>query len=766
MRNLISILLMGFLCQIFLFEPSALRANTFSLKAISVEGNKRLSDGAIVNYSQLNTPDTFSSEDLDAAYSRLIETKLFSSVKFKNSNGNLLITVEEYPTVNLISFEGNKKFTDEKLLSFLTAKPRFVFSPEVLEKDVLALRKAYKNSGRISARIQSKVIKLSDNRVNVIFEVFEGDVVEIEKINFSGNRTFSDRRLRRVLGSKQAGLLRKVILRDSLIEERISLDKRLLTDFYQSRGFANFRINDVNIELSQEKDGFFITYNITEGPAFTIGKITFSTNIKDFDVSNFEEKTKLKPGKIYSPSVIQSTISNLEAVLQVKGFNFVRVKPTVTSNMKDLTLDVDLKFERGERIFIERIDISGNTATLDRVLRGQFLTVEGDPFNPREIKAAADRIRALGLFANSSVDVVPGSGSSDVIIDVRVKEKPTGSLTFGAGYSSAAGLGGIVEYGEKNFLGRGQSLSFSLKTGKDDQLYQFSFFEPMFLRNDLGLGVNLSLKDTQQQNAAYDTEDVQFQPYVVYPLGELSNVKLDYSLSQTDLSNPVNVGSIITDEVAEGKTTSSSIGYVFSFDTRTYKTEPGNGFLFKLGQKFTGLGGDKTALKTDITAIAQRFILKEDVKLTAAFEAGLMTFTTGNSRVTDRYFLSSRRMRGFEPGGIGPRECATKTCGSSNNDALGGEHFAVARFEAEFPLGLPEEYGFSGGVFYDIGNLWSLSKINSNVLYEDGAWRHAVGASLFWKTPIGPLRFNFSDVLQKEIYDRDESFDLTISTRF
>ena len=259
---------------------------------------------------------------------------------------------------------------------------------------------------------------------------FGGDVIEIEKINFSGNRMFSDRRLRRVLGSKQAGLLRKIILRDSLIEERISLDKRLLTDFYQSRGFANFRINDVNIELSQERDGFFITYNITEGPAFTIGKITFSTNIKDFDVSDFEEKTQLKPGKIYSPSVIQSTISKLEAALQRKGFEFVRVKPTVASNMKDLTLDVDLKFERGERIFIERIDISGNTATLDRVLRAQFFTVEGDPFNPREIKAAADRIRALGLFANSSVDVVPGNGSSDVIIDVRVTETNR-SLTFG-----------------------------------------------------------------------------------------------------------------------------------------------------------------------------------------------------------------------------------------------------------------------------------------------------------------------------------------------
>ena len=474
----------------------------------------------------------------------------------------------------------------------------------------------------------------------------------------------------------------------------------------------------------------------------------------------------MTPGETYSPTLVQNEITKLEDKLQARGFEFIRVRPEVTRNLNSLTLDVDLVFEKGDRLFIERIDISGNVATLDRVLRRQFFIVEGDPFNPREIKAASDRIRALGLFSDTSVTTRPGSTNSQVIIDAKVTEIPTGSLTFGAGYSSQAGLGALVEYSERNFLGRGQSLSFAIKTGKDDQLYELSFFEPMFLRNDLGFGLNLSVKDTKQQNASYDTENVKLQPYVVYPLGDRSKIKIDYSISQTDLSNPGNVGSIITSEVNEGEVLSSSVGYVFSHDTRLYKTGSNNGVVFKLGQKFTGLGGDKTAMKTTMKVAAQRNAFKEDLKLTAEFESGLLTYTTGNSRVIDRFFLGSRKMRGFDAGGIGPRECSNRNCGVSNNDALGGENFAVVRFEAEFPLGLPDEYGMTGGLFYDIGNLWSLKKSNNNVLYEDGSWRQAIGASIFWKTPIGPLRFNFSDVLKKEQFDRDESFDLTISTRF
>ena len=766
MEKFISVVLIGFFCHVFIFEPTSLSANTFKLGSISISGNNRLSDDAIINYARLRPSMTVSSEDLSFAYSKVVDTGLFKDVKFKQDGQNLIISVEEYATVNEISFEGNRKFTDEKLLSFLFTSKNFVFSPEKLEKDLSALKTAYRNSGRFSARIQPKVVNLSNNRVNLIFEIFEGRVVEIEKISFVGNREFSDRRLRRVLSSKQAGFLRKIIVKDTLIEEKISLDKRLLTDFYRSRGYVDFKINNVNTELSEEKDGFFVTYNITEGPKFAIGDVKLTSNIKEVSVSDWKNLKNLQSGDIFSPNIIQFEVTRLEEKLQASGLEFVRVTPEISKNMNKLTLDLNLVFEKGDRLFIERIDITGNTATLDRVLRRQFFVVEGDPFNPREIKAAADRIKALGLFSDTSVTTTSGSTSSQVVIDVNVVEKPTGSLTFGAGYSSQAGLGGLVEYGEKNFLGRGQSLSFAIKSGSDNQLYELSFFEPMFLRNDLGFGLNFAVKDTNQQNAAYDTANLQLQPFIVYPLGKRSKIKIDYSISQTELRNPSNVGTIITNEVNEGEVISSSVGYVFSHDTRLYKSGSRNGFIFKLGQQFTGLGGDKTALKTTMKIVGQRTAFKEDLKLKAELESGLLTYTTGNSRVVDRFFLGSNKMRGFDAGGLGPRECANGQCGLSNNDALGGENFAVVRLEAEFPLGLPDEYGMTGGLFYDIGNLWSLKNINNNVLYENGSWRQAVGASLFWNTPIGPLRFNFSDVLKKEQYDRDESFDLTISTRF
>jgi len=310
----------------------------------------------------------------------------------------------------------------------------------------------------------------------LVFEIYEGNVVEIEKISFVGNREFSNRRLRRVLSSKQAGFLRKIILRDTLIEEKISLDRRLLADFYRSRGFADFKINGVNTELTEEKDGFFITYNITEGPQFTVGDVKLVSNVKDVNAPEYEQFITFKQGETYSPVSLQSAVTQLEEKLQARGFEFVRVKPVVNRNINNLTLDFDLVFEKGDRLFIERIDISGNIATLDRVLRRQFFTVEGDPFNPREIKAAADRIRGLGLFSETKVTTLSGSTNSQLVINAKVVEKPTGSLTFGAGYSSQAGLGLLVEYGERNFLGRGQRLSFAVKTGKDDQLYELSFF--------------------------------------------------------------------------------------------------------------------------------------------------------------------------------------------------------------------------------------------------------------------------------------------------
>ena len=291
---------------------------------------------------------------------------------------------------------------------------------------------------------------------------------------------------------------------------------------------------------------------------------------------------------------------------------------------------------KGERLFIERIDINGNTSTLDEIIRRQFSIAEGDPFNRNEIRAAR-RIRALGLFSKAEVNILRGQTSSKVIVDVNVREKPTGSLSFGAGYSSANGLGGIIEYGEKNFLGRGQSLSFAIKTGKDDQLYEFSFFEPMFLRNDLSFGFNVSWKDTNKQNANYDTSALELQPYLIFPVGDKSTLKIDYSLSETDLSDAGSVGGLIANEVSKGKISSSGLGYLFTHDSRLYKSGPKNGVLFQLGQKFIGFGGDQEGVKSTVTAAAYRESFKEELKMKAVFEVGNLSLDKGSSSVNDRF---------------------------------------------------------------------------------------------------------------------------------
>ena len=274
------ILLFIFSCGLIYNEALQLDAQPFELNSITVEGNERISNSAVTNYSKLQAGDFVSDQELNEAYNNLVKTKLFRSVKFKRRDNSLIIEVEEYPTVNIVSFEGNRKFTDQRLSKLLTIKPRFVFSPKSLENDIKAIEETYRNSGRISARIQTKVINLSDNRVNVIFEIYEGNTVEVEKISFVGNRAFSDRRLRRVLESKQAGILRKLILRDTLISDRISLDKRLLKDFYRSRGYADFDIFDVNVELSEEKDAFFVSYNVKEGPQFRIEKLKLVRHLR------------------------------------------------------------------------------------------------------------------------------------------------------------------------------------------------------------------------------------------------------------------------------------------------------------------------------------------------------------------------------------------------------------------------------------------------------------------------------------------------------
>jgi outer membrane protein insertion porin family len=427
---------------------------------------------------------------------------------------------------------------------------------------------------------------------------------------------------------------------------------------------------------------------------------------------------------------------------------------------------VEFAIVRGERIFVERIDIEGNTTTLDQVVRRQFRTVEGDPFNAREIRQSAERIRALGFFSDAQVDAEPGSSEDRVIVNVDVEEQPTGSLSLGASYSVDSGVGFNVGLSESNFLGRGQALSVNVTTGTSATEGSFSFREPAFLGRDLGLSFGLSYRETDNENSAsFDSRVGRFTTGLDFPIGELSRLSLRYTYQDSKLSGGgASISKILKDEIDQGAVVTSSLGYTYSYDTRISGLNPKGGVLLRFSQDFAGLGGDSKYVLTSGLALAETKVRQEEVTLRGVFEGGVLTSLAGtNSRSTERFY-GNGKIRGFESNGLGPRDQIT-------GDALGGNIFAVARFEAEFPVGLPEEYGISGGLFLDVGSVWSLDNINGGAgggsrVDDSMNLRSAVGFSVFWDTPVGPLRLNFSRALVKESYDRDQNFDLTISTQF
>lgn len=742
-------------------------AQSYSFNTVQIDGNQRIEAATIVSFAGIPRGQTVSAAELNDAYQRILASGLFEEVRLEPRGNMLVISVTEFPTINQISFEGNRRLNTEALQTVVQSQSRRVFNPTTAESDAAAIADAYAQAGRLAATVNPRIIRRSDNRVDLVFEIFEGAVVEIERIGFVGNRTFSDARLRRVLETKQAGLLRALIQRDTFVADRIEFDKQVLQDFYFSRGYVDFRTTAVNTQLSRERDGFFITFNVEEGQQFRFGQVTTTSDLAEIDPTAFEAALNIRGGNVYSPITVEENIARLERLAIQQGLNFIRVEPRIVRNERDLTLDVEFALVRGPRIFIERIDIEGNATTLDRVVRRQFRVVEGDPFNPREIRESAERIRALGYFSDAQVNAREGSSPDQVIVDVDVEEQPTGSLSFGGAYGTNGGFSLIAGFSERNFLGRGQRLELNFSGAEDNQAYEIRFTEPSLLGRDLALDFELGYRETNNSFAAYDTAIARFSPGLTFPVSEAGRLRTYYKVESVEISNYDFTGTLIADEVAQGQLWSSSVGYNYTYDNRRTGLNPDAGILLQFGQEFGGLGGDNTYVKTTARAQAQTTVWNDEVTLRASLEGGMLNFSSGTSRVTDRFLIGGSIMRGFAPDGIGPREMRGGTGGAADvNDALGGNIYAVAKLEAEFPLGLPEEYGIRGGVFYDVGSVWDLDLTNSNVLYEDFSLRHVVGVSIFWDSVVGPLRFNFSHALEKEEFDDEQNFNLTVSTRF
>ncbi|UWQ81981.1 outer membrane protein assembly factor BamA [Leisingera caerulea] len=761
----------------YALSPLSAEAQSYRFTSVQVEGNQRIQTSTVVAYTGIERGQTVSAGELNDAYQRILDSGVFETVEIVPRGSTLVIKVTEFPTINQISFEGNRRLKDDALSDIVESAPRRVFSPSQAERDAALIAEAYSVQGRLASRVTPRIIRRSNNRVDLVFEISEGDTIEVERVSFTGNRVYSDRRLRRVLETKQAGLLRTFIRSDTLIEDRLEFDKQVLRDFYLSRGYVDFRVNSANAEVTQERDAVFLVVDVTEGQQFRFGNITVTSEMPEADADLFSSTLKIRSGVVYSPALVENAIDRMEGLAVRNEIDFLRVEPRVTRNERDLTLDIEFVLTRGPRVFVERIDIEGNTTTLDRVIRQQFRSVEGDPFNPRSIRNSAERIRALGFFATADVETREGSSSDQVIVDVDVEEQPTGSLNLGGAYSITDGFGVSVGLSENNFLGRGQRLSFNIATATESDSYVLGFTEPFLLGRELKFDLDLGLNETDSSFSEYKTKRVFFRPALTFNTGEDSSLQVRYTwdkdemLFDDDDTNQNLAGPVIRSEIAQGEQTASAFGVTYRYDSRLTGLDPNAGFLVEVGADYAGLGGDSEYIKATTKLVAQRRIWNEEVTIRATVEAGAFQWQGGgNSRTIDRFVLTPSVIRGFEPGGIGPRDQSTGGPNGPYNDFLGGNYYAVARFDAEFPLGLPEELGLRGALFYDVGGLWGLQDVDisdsNRIVGNQQSFRHVVGFSLLWTTGFGPLRFNFSKALKKEDFDEEQAFDLTLQARF
>ncbi|MEO1329594.1 MAG: outer membrane protein assembly factor BamA [Pseudomonadota bacterium] len=783
-RGLRAALLILAMCAATLGPRPAIAQNV--IQSIEVTGAQRIERETIISFLQLNPGDEADPAKINDALKRMFATGLFKDITItRQVDGVLLVAVEENPIINEIAFEGNRAIENEVLQAQIRSRRRTAFTRARAEADAQALLDLYRASGRFSATVEPKIIEREDNRVDLVFEISEGEEIGVSAINFVGNAEYSDRRLRRAIQTEETAFWKIFTQTDNYDPDRLEFDKQLLRRFYFARGYADFAVLSATAELNPERTGFFITFTVSEGEQYDIGTVAVTSEVPDVAAEDYEDLVETDEGDTYDADLVERTVKRMQEQMARTGVNFVNVRPRSKKRRgenDEQIIDLTYELVQAPRVFVERIDIEGNVRTLDKVIRREFLLSEGDAFNAFRLQQSQENIRALGFFGDVQVKTDRGSSSDRVVIRTTVEERSTGDISFGVGFSTADALGGQVTLTERNFLGRGQFVRASASITAERQFFDFRFREPYFLDRDLLAGFDLFHTEIDNQDeSSFDTRRTGFRPTIGFALDERQRLNLSYTIEQDNIVDvPDSASPLITRD--RGERVISTFGATYSFDTRDSRTRPTRGMFLQVSNDFAGLGGDALNFKTEGSVKGYTSFFREEVVFSLELAGGALLGFGGDDdiKVTDRFTLGGDSFRGFQRSGIGPRDSNEIQVDGDNeniNDALGGEYYAITRADVSFPLGLPEEYGVYGGLFADAGSVWGLEESDYSATNTDGnpdtfniedeiALRATVGASIFWTSPFGPLRLNFATPLLKEEQDEEEFFRFSAGTRF
>lgn len=737
--------------------PSAAEAAVIS--SIVVSGNTRVEAETVRSYVLIVPGKSFTNADIDESVKALYGTGLFSDVTISVSGSRLLVVVEENPVVNSVIIQGNRKVKSNILIQLLQTQPRGVLTDAKLQGDVQRMTDYYGTQGRSSATITYKVTDLPGNRADVVFVVDEGDRTAIGRITFIGNDAFSDSRLRSAIDSRQRSLFTLLNRKDVFSEVRLAADQEALRRFYMSHGFADFRVISVDWDFNESTSRYSVVFTLDEGPRFKFGAINIDSTIPGVDTRALMRQVETKSGRVFDATKIEKTIENLTIELSRQGYAFVQVRPRGDRDYTNNTVSITYLIDEGPRVYVERIEIYGNTKTRDYVIRREFDIAEGDPYNRVLIDKARRNLTNLGYFKTVDIVTEPGSAPDKVVVVVRVVEDSTGEFSIGAGYSTA-GLVGEVSLDERNFLGRGQQLRVSVGYGSNQQNYNVSFTDPYFLGYKISAGID-AYKTIQGKSSyrPYQSDILGGGLRLGLPITDNLDLNLNYHIDQNKVSNTRKKTAVY---FPNGTYITSSAGYNLTYSTLDSASDPHQGFFFRAGQDFAGIGGDVSYMKSigDARYYA-RLLPDTDIIGLVRVAGGNITGLGQKVPVFDDFFQGGETIRGFAPYGYGAVDTKTGT-------PLGGKNYWVATAEIQFPFpGISPDFGFRGAVFADAGTLMDVDvPKGGGPITNPNTIRSSVGGSVLWSSPIGILRADFSYVLSKAATDKTQWFRFSAGRRF
>ncbi|WP_030538752.1 outer membrane protein assembly factor BamA [Sphingobium sp. DC-2] len=725
-----------------------------TIRSVAVTGQQRLEPDTVLSYTKLRVGQPYTQETLDQALRDLYETELFADVQIRNDNGALTIEVRENPVINRIVLEGNKRLKEDKIRPEIKLAPRQIYTRSKVRADVARIIELYRRQGRFAATVEPKMVQLDQNRVDIVFEISEGPKSKVRQINIIGNDKFSDGELRSQMVTKQSRWFRIFSSGTSYDPDRLAYDQQKLRQFYLTEGYADFRVISAVAELTPDKQDFIITYVVEEGDRYKFGDVKVESDIRDLSGATLTKTLPMKKGDWYNAKQVEDTVDTLSETAGLFGYAFADVQPDFNRDKDSLTMGINFRIGNAPRVYVERVDVNGNTLTQDKVVRREFRLAEGDAFNSFLVKRSRDRINSLGFFQEKlEIEQKPGSAPDRIVLETNVQEKSTGELSLSAGFSSLERFIVAASITQRNFRGKGQELRASVNYSSYSKSVELGFTEPYFMDKNIALGGDIYRRDlnsfrylgnSNDRDTTYKQTTTGFQIRAGVPITEYMSLALRYSLNLDDVSldedtyytngvcDPILAGRYLCDAI--GKRTTSSLGYSLIYDNRDNRIRATRGHNIVLSQDFAGLGGSVKYVRTRLNG-AKYWPLGGGFIFSLSAEGGYIHSLEGERRdasgelvdkirLTDRFFLGNPQIRGFDIRGIGPRVKRyylvadpnsptgfSRNSGDNNvrDDALGGKVYYLARAEVEIPLGSgAREMGLRPSIFVDAGAVGGL----------------------------------------------------------